>query len=101
MIKYSIISGSDFPIELILTEEQVTKGYHSGECSMDIIDLMDEESIKEQTDKISDKDLDNWWNELYLDGLKENLDNKRETKLEWLIFECCSLAIDGYCEEIK
>lgn len=101
MKKYKVISGSEPNfIELILTDEQVKRGYHNGECSMDVIDLMDEESIKSQTDKITDEELNDWWDELFLDGLKEKLNNSRETKLEWLIFECCSLATYGYCEEI-
>ena len=99
MKKYSIISGSSFPIEIVLTDEQIKRGYHSGECSMDIFDLMDEDSIKEQTDKISDEELNEWWEEFYLD-YKDKLNDDRETKLEWLIFECCSLAVDGVCTEL-
>ena len=100
MKRYSVISGSSFPIEIVLTEEQIHRGYHSGECSMDIIDIMDEDNIKEQTDKISDDELNKWWDEFYLD-YKDKLNDDRETKLEWLIFECCSLAVDGECTEIE
>lgn len=101
MKKYIVTSGSSFPIELMLTAEQAEKGYHSGECSMDVIDLMDEESIKSQTDRISDDVLNKWWDELFLDGLKEKLDDSRETKLEWLIFECCALVADGCYTEVE
>ena len=41
-----------------------------------------------------------WWDEFYID-YKDELNDDRETKLEWLIFECCSLAVDGECTEIE
>lgn len=100
MKKYIVTSGSSFAIELMLTAEQAEKGYHSGECDMDIIDLMDEESIKSQTDRISDDLLNKWWSEFYVDG-KELLDDSRDTKIEWLIFECCALVADGCFTEVE
>jgi len=93
-MKHTITAGSSFPISLELTDEHIAIGYHSGDCEDDVFRLMKLPEIKEQLENISDEELNKWWEEFFIDnGFHENA--TKETKLEWLVFECCSLGVDG------
>lgn len=95
-MKHTITSGSSFPISLVLTDEQISTGYHPGDCEDSVRFLMELPEIKEQLDKISDKELSDWWDEFFLDGLpKIPVSVDKTQALEWLVFECCSLGVDG------
>lgn len=97
-MKHSITSGSSFVITLELTDEQIHMGYHSGECHDDILKLMELPEIKKQLDNISEKDFNDWWKEFNEDALcdVDTTNYSKEDKLSWLIFDCCSLGVDGY-----
>ena len=100
--KYLCDSGCSYVIELKLTGEQILKGYHSGECNMDIQELVKVPEIREQLDAIDDKKLDDWWNEFFWDDTPE--EHKRMTKegkFGCLVFDCCANAFDGYCYEMR
>lgn len=99
-MKHTITAGSSFPISLELTDEHISMGYHSGDCEDDILRLMELPEIKEQLEKISDDELNKWWDEFYIDNdFKQHENATKETKLEWLVFECCSLGVDGCFDE--
>ena len=96
---HTISSGSSFIICLELNDWHISMGYHSGDCSDDIQRLMVLPEIKTQLDNISDEELNRWWNDFYIDNEVEHKNATRETKLEWLLFDCCALGIDGCFEE--
>lgn len=101
--KYYIVgSGSSFPIDLKLKGEYINMCYHPGECSNEVMQVMNIPEVKEQLDAISDDELDQWWSEFWLDE-PEEVHNAapREKRLMWLVFDACSSAIDGYCEEAQ
>ena len=99
---YLCESGSNYVIELKLTCEQIQKGYHSGDCDSDIEELMQVPEIESQLDTIDDDLLTKWWDEVFLDGLpKTPVSEDKHQALSWLVFECCSNAIDGYCYEMR
>lgn len=101
--KYYIVgSGSSFPIDLKLKGEYIKMCYHPGECSNEVMQVMNIPEVKEQLDTISDDELDQWWGEFWLDE-PEEVHNAapREKRLIWLVFDACSNAIDGYCEEAQ
>lgn len=98
-MKHTITSGSSFPITLELTDEHISMGYHSGDCEDDILRLMELPEIKEQLEKISDDELNKWWSEVFIDNYFGDENATKETKLEWLIFECCALGVDEYLED--
>lgn len=99
---YLCESGSSFVIELKLTGSQIHTGYHSGDCDADIEALMQIPEIKEQLDAIDEDLLAKWWDEVFLDGLpKTPVSEDKHQALGWLVFECCSNAIDGYCYEMR
>ena len=100
--KYLCESGSSYVIELVLTGEQIQKGYHSGQCDMDIQELVQVPEIREQLEAISDKALDDWWDEHFLDDTpEEHAAVTKEGKFGCLVFDCCANATDGYCYEIR
>lgn len=95
-MKHTITSGSSFPISLALTDEQISLGYHAGDCTESVNRLMELPEIKEQLGKISDEELSDWWDEFFLDGMPKTPVSEDKTQaLEWLVFECCSLGVDG------
>ena len=98
-MKHTITAGSSFPISLELTDEHISMGYHSGDCEDDILRLMELPEIKEQLEKISDDELNKWWSEVFIDNDFGDENATKETKLEWLIFECCALGVDEYLED--
>ena len=99
---YLCESGSNFVIGLLLTGEQIQKGYHSGDCDLDIQELVQVPEIKEQLDAIDSELLDKWWNEHFLDDTpEEHASVTHEGRLGCLVFDCCAEATDGYCYEMK
>lgn len=99
---YLCESGSSFVIELKLTGEQIKKGYHSGQCDMDIQELVAVPEIRSQLEEIDSKTLEDWWGEHFLDDTpEEHASVSREGKFGCLVFDCCANAIDGYCYEMK
>ena len=98
-MKHTITAGSSFPISLELTDEHISMGYHCGNCHDDIIRLMELPEIKEQLEKISDEELNKWWGEFFIDNVIEHENATKERKLEWLVFECCSLGADGFFDD--
>lgn len=98
---YCVSSGSSYVIDLKMTGKQIEMCYHSGDCDEDISRVMELPEIKAQLDAIPDEQLQKWWDEFFCDDTdEEHRDSPRERKLSWLIFDCCTNAIDGYCEEI-
>ena len=98
-MKHTITAGSSFPISLELTDEHISIGYHSGDCEDDVFRLMELPEIKQQLEKISDEELNMWWEEFFIDNDFVHENATKETKLEWLVFECCSLGVDGCFDE--
>jgi hypothetical protein len=88
-------SYSNYGIELLLTMEQAKRGYHSGQCEKDVIELMPE--LKEQLDNIKPETLrkelreHGAWNEKELQNHKENL-------LRW-VWIACGDIVDNPIEE--
>lgn len=101
-VKYRVSSGSSYPISLVLLGEEVRSAFHSGECSEDVRALMQTPEVKEQLDRISDKELNDWWGEMFVDDTEEeHASASKETKLSWLIFDACANAIDGDWEIVE
>ena len=100
---YLCETGSCHEITLRLTGEQIQSGYHSGNCDADIAALMEVPEIKEQLDAVDNELLDKWWkDDMFVDDTpEEHKAADRKRKLEWLLFDCCANAIDGYCYELR
>ena len=99
---YLTESGSSYVLEIKMTGAQIQSGYHSGPCDSDVAALMEVPEIKAQLAEISDTALGNWWEEMFVDDTpEEHKAATRETRLSWLVFDCCANAIDGYCYEMK
>jgi hypothetical protein len=73
-------SSSSGAIELALTFEQASKGYHQGQCDADIAELRTDPQIAEQFDKIGPAAVREilkeygTWNEVELSDHEANLD---------------------------
>lgn len=99
---YLCESGSNFVIALRLTGAQINKGYHSGECDIDIQELAQGPEIRTQLNAIDDELLNKWWGEHFLDDTPEGHESvSREGRLGCLLFDCCAEAIDGFCYEMR
>ena len=94
---YVVTVGSSYVLTLKLKGEVILQGYHPGACDDDIDRIMELPEVKSQLDAISDAELNDWWEEVFLDGMpKTPVSENRHQALSWLIFECCSMSIDGY-----
>ena len=96
--KYSVLIGSSYVIELIITEEIARMCYHSGCCDEDVKDGIEIPFIKEQLAHFETEQLEKVVNE-YVGDVSKTM-NRNELEC-WVLFESSALFIDGDCHEIE
>lgn len=99
--KYLCSSGSSFVIDLVLSGEVINSCIHSGPCDEDVKRCLQLPEVKAQLDYIKEKDVfKKWWSEFFVDDTPaEHAAADEETRLSWLLFDCCASAVDGDCYE--
>lgn len=101
-MKYRISAGSSYVLDFVVDEELIDLCYHPGPCDDDIERVLELPEIKEQADAIPDNELDQWWDEFFVDDTKEeHARATRKTKLSWALFDACANAIDGDMEKVQ
>lgn len=81
---YVAVDGCGF-VEIALTEELAYKGYHSGDCDADVDEVMKNEGVRKQLDKITNEQIDKCLGEcLSDDNWKYYNRRRKESLLVWL-----------------
>ena len=90
--KYVSVDGCGF-VEIALTEELARKGYHSGECEQDVYEVMEDDTVRGQLDKLTDEQIDKCLGECLSDD--DYLHYTRKRKENLLVWLACAEWIEN------